>query len=360
MNRKIVKSTDTLLHQRKVVVLCLDFDGCGDHLFETVEGSTVFQEFFTSDAKQENPGLSTCISGVRQALHGFLKEVTQDADVVELFSGSLRQNRKADRLGQQNNNNGYCFELYADLAEKNQWIFNKLLLADIEDEHGIKRKPPLEPGTAMGALQKDAKGLFKYAKDAFADSLLSGPVGNSKEKIILYQLSHIKKKYPEEKITFIFMDDLKENILGLKNYFNKEQHKKCLFSIDSFNLIHFDPLKFFNHYRRQQDVTISIATRLATTLIRYNAIFINGNLESDFEVNVPSISNTVAKAQMFAPSSTRPNPIEKQDLQINKMMINLFLETYFVLGYYFALLSIVALLWHALEEKQPVYDYSPY
>ncbi|MDP3705256.1 MAG: hypothetical protein Q8R24_05045 [Legionellaceae bacterium] len=253
--------------QRNITVLSLDYDGCGALLFEDVFNG-IYKELYHSINERHLKTLETILQGAIAAFEEMLLIETAGADVVELCVGSARQSRKQDRGSSKN---GLCFEMYADLAEKNLWHFNRMLLADFIDETGRLRAKPLEPGTAMGPLEKNKQGMYKYIPDALADTL-SEPLGDKyKRNLLQHQIKTITNKYPNDKIKFVFIDDIFEIIDSLRSHFSSKSQSSMRCNVEKLELklIHcnIDVKHLLMTYYRMDVVDVSRISDLAKTMI---------------------------------------------------------------------------------------------
>lgn len=285
---------------KEIVVLSLDFDCCADILFEEGQEQGAFKV-----PCETKPGYKTVTQELRTVFEDLLSEETAGADEVELFVGSVRQFRQWDRFSsthqrKETESNGLCFELYADLAERKQWYFNRLLLADFELDSGVLREQPLTAGTAMGPLQKNDSGKHKYVADYFADGIL-GPVDKFKTRILSRQIESVCKKYPDDNITFVFIDDVLDITNKLTAFFNPD-NGFCLPANLTLKIIHHDPSDLFNQPYRSIADNHTIR-QLAKDRIYYRAIIkgINANMQaaasSDDPNNIKMPAGLFFKAQ---------------------------------------------------------------
>lgn len=165
-------------HQRgvmkKITIFSLDYDGCGDLLFEEIIKVT---------------GDTPTMRELQNKFYTYLDNATIGSDIIELYVGSNRQFIKKDRAASKQNKNGSCFKNYAILCDKKGWIFRKLLLADVENN--------LPSGSAM------------------SDPSVICDMGESKIKILASQLREVRNNYPvgEYEVDFYFLDDDPKGIL---------------------------------------------------------------------------------------------------------------------------------------------------
>ncbi len=200
---------------RKICVISLDYDGCGDILF-----NNIFLEFKSETEK-------AAIKNIRQKLLAYLTEITKDADQVVLFVGSNRQDFSHNMLCANDFKNGSCFKNYEDLCKKNKWIFNKLLLADIQN------------GKPAGTSMTNAR-IHCY-------------VGHSKIDIIKGQFENLKNNYPDDNVSFYFFDDDSKDFIlpNLATYFkNPDNHIPD--NVKNFKLIKYD--WYIEMYQNQQSL----------------------------------------------------------------------------------------------------------
>jgi hypothetical protein len=186
-----------------VCIISLDYDGCGDILFDSC-----FSDNVTDFEKAS-------IYKVRQKLLDYFAQITQGADSVELYVGSNRQDFLFDERVGIKNNNGSCFTNFSDFCKKNKWIFNKLLLADIQNG-----KPS---GTSM------------------TDDRMKCQVGNSKISIIEEQIKEIQNNHTKDNVEFYFFDDDEKDFIlpDLAGHFTSSKYLLPN-NIKSFKLIKYD------------------------------------------------------------------------------------------------------------------------
>lgn len=249
---------------KEIVILSLDYDGCGDLLFE--EAMETGRHIWSC---KHLPGYTEVIKEARSALEYLLTFETTGADVVELCVGSKRQGRKFDKYCCDINENGLVFEMYADLAEKRQWNYNRLLLADFELDTGELRSQPREPGTAMGRLKKNETGKYKYENDYIADRL-AGPINNDKERILTRQIESAILNHPEKKIKFVFIDDSLDVIRFIANYFNPETNSRLPSNVE-LKLIQFDYYPIFQAVKEEKVQDVASIIKDAEQIINYIA-----------------------------------------------------------------------------------------
>lgn len=253
----------------EIVILSLDYDGCAEILFEEGQEEGAFKTECDSI-----PGYKKVTQTLRAVFEELLAAETSGADRVVLFVGSARQFRKWDRYSstykrEDHESNGLCFAKYADLAERNQWGYNRLLLADMEYPSGQLRHQPLAAGTSMGPLKKNDQGKHEYESDHYADKL-KGPVDRLKTRTISHQITACLNDYPEDHIRFVFIDDSLEIINNLTEFFNPDQGFQLPANL-TLKLIHHDTSKLFN--RKYLGEESHIIHNLAKERIHYKAIY---------------------------------------------------------------------------------------
>jgi hypothetical protein len=153
-----------------ITIFSLDYDGCGDVLFDQLMSRWGHLKFYLLPYKEK--------------LEEFLARKTKVGNAVELYVGSNRQSNNLDRLGHFNNQNGWCFKNYQELCKKNKWTFRRLLAADIEN------------GVEIGSAMTPCSTL---------DYTL--PLNGSKVTIIENQLRDVAINHPNDKVDFYFIDD---------------------------------------------------------------------------------------------------------------------------------------------------------
>ncbi len=297
----VLSISDETPKKRNVTVLSLDYDGCGDLLFEEASEKGAFKNNCDPSHEQYLQGLKSAINRTRSSFEDLLSIETTDADVVELFVGSARQNRELDRYNNSCNKNGLCFEMYADLAEKKHWHFNKMLLSDLIDDSGKLRAKPFKAGTAMGPLKKNKQGMYKYEEDTFADTLRERreacKIDVYKIVLLTQQIKAIIAKYPNDKIKFVFIDDRLDIMEALQNHFNLDNQlsSHADFEKMELRLIHHDSLEIIVSEVRAEQYPI-VAT--IKKMIKNLATFPTSNVDS---VNKKSIE-TIASQGLFSKS----------------------------------------------------------
>lgn len=243
-------SAPAIVEKKNITILSLDYDGCGDFLFEAALEKGFFKNRCDPEHASYLQGYNGAIQAARVALNDMLSTEASGAAIVELFVGSTRQSRKLDRYNSARYNTGLCFEMYADLAEQKNWYFNKMLLADLVDNKGELRTEPLKLGTAMGALKKNHQGLYKYEEDAFADTLERYKNDKLKIKLLSYQIKVIINKYPNDNIKFVFVDDRLDILDALNIHFNSGAPNSLCLNLQNveLKLIHYDAARFLCKY----------------------------------------------------------------------------------------------------------------
>jgi hypothetical protein len=154
--------------RKKVVVISHDYDGCGDVLFNEVK-----ETFRECDRIPANK--------CEKKLESYHQEITKDADIVELYVGSLRQDIEDDERNIEEHKNGSCFKNYASLCVKNNWVFREFLLGDVKNN------------LPAGSTMKDRNIMsFAFFKKSY---------------LIEQQLVDVKNNHPDADIYFYFLDD---------------------------------------------------------------------------------------------------------------------------------------------------------
>ncbi len=165
----------------KIVVFSIDYDGCGDILFNEI--------------KAKYPQHKETLQWLANSFLQCLKDIAASADHVILYVGSLRQSIEIDHRNCENNKNGLCFLNYEQLCRENKWEFNKLLLADVENK--------LLTGKAM------------------QDEQYTCIPSTNKIDIVQNQFADISSNHATDEINFYFIDDDPNNEIlnSLKNHF---------------------------------------------------------------------------------------------------------------------------------------------
>lgn len=168
-----------------VTVILADYDSCGDILNE----KTLRRE---QKEATNFPDAYDALVQIRFGFIQYLQQVTSHADKVEMRVGSLRQDKALDLLNEEENQNGSCYTCFADFSAKYGWEFEPFLLADVLNEQGELRDPPLPAGTAMEQGQRTAPD-------------------EDKVNLFMAHVSDIADKYPTEDINLLFYDDDPDN-----------------------------------------------------------------------------------------------------------------------------------------------------
>jgi hypothetical protein len=193
------------LKPKKVVVISLGYDNCGAILFDE----------FLKACEPDNDRFTTS----RNIMMKFLDRITSDADSVELYVGSERQdifkNESLNRLGKR----GSCFQNYETLCQEKNWTFRKFLLGDAQ--------LGLPAGTTM-----HNKNVFSY-------------LTKKNTPLVQAQLADIENNYcdTEVDIDFYFIDADTRNITHkeLAKFYSK--NPPCN-KIRNFSLIKLDCLSY--------------------------------------------------------------------------------------------------------------------
>ncbi len=235
-------SSDIIYEKKNITVLSLDYDSCGDLLFEAALENGCFQNICDAGHQSYKHGFRGAIQGARSALEDLLSTETAGADVVELCVGSARQTRRLDKYNASRNTNGLCFEMYANLAEKKYWHFNRMLFGDFVDEFRVLRAQPLKLGTAMGKLKKNKQGMYQYEEDVFADTLQAYGQDKYKTALVSQQIQAMMAQYPHDKIKFVFMDDKLDIMDALHSHFGQNNSASIPSNVQNvtLKLIHCD------------------------------------------------------------------------------------------------------------------------
>jgi hypothetical protein len=168
------------LKPKKVVVISLDYDACASILFDDIIKPYQSEKKYASMIDK--------LITSKNVLMNLLDRITSDANSVELYVGSNRQDISADEYIASLHNNGLCFQNYADLCQQKNWTFRKFLLADAQID--------LPAGTTM-----HNRNVLSF-------------VSPSKTEMIEAQLKDIENNYcdAEVDIDFYFIDDDSKNI----------------------------------------------------------------------------------------------------------------------------------------------------
>jgi hypothetical protein len=263
---------DTILKDKKLKVtyFLLDYDNTAAYLFpEAIESNPTTQKHLKTDKNQQ---LLFTIRATRAVLESFLNKKAAGADVVELGIGSTRQTRQHDeQVNSKYCLTGSCFRLYADLARRKNWYFNKILLGDFEDSNGMLRQSFLPLGTTMGPLDLDELGNHRYVCDSFADSAQSSSDKN-KSRLLLRHVNYIKTKYPSAfyDVELVFVDDNLPIILNpLAEYVAREMLPQPI----QIEFIHFNCGQQFLTLKQSDKRDEDAITKKAKKLIYTHSIY---------------------------------------------------------------------------------------
>lgn len=155
-----------------VAIFSIDYDGCGDLLFQEDRRTDRLKSIFLKH----------------------LESIAKTHATAEVYVGSSRQSISINLAAIMSNDNGSCFSNYEKLCAKKRWIFRRLLLADIRND-----KPA---GTAM------------------RDPRLTCEADGKKLGMITHQLNDARTNHPNEPVDFYFFDDDGKNEIlpGLLSY----------------------------------------------------------------------------------------------------------------------------------------------
>lgn len=259
------------------VVLSLDYDGCACVLFkEGAEECGQYTTFF-----QKNPLRKNIVKAIREAYELYLTQITEKAKRVELYVGSNRQDQITNQFNMTQNRNGDCFVNYQQLADRQGWTFQPLLLADhykkvifAPTSLSQPRVPALEAGSAM------------------KDKSISGPFDKTKIGIILGQLKEIAKDRPNVPTDFYFIDDDYEDkiIPALKQHFLT--HPKDIPAGVTIHLVKFDWFDCLNKYSDNPPTDEATCTKVredAFSLITEKAVLKGAELPLSTELDFSSL-----------------------------------------------------------------------
>ncbi len=206
---------------KKVVYLLCDFDGVLSlYLSDLNESSTVHRKRLESMPSDRHEYYQFFSKISCQIVDEIINEAVKNADIVILAVGSARQTRSHERKSSNiNQDNGFCFTLFADLAEKNGWIFNRLLMPDYEDNCGTFA----QLGHTMGPLRKDINGKHVFHEDDFADQVSWSNVPllkHGKTTLLAMHLDYLRVHYPSYQydVTLEFWDDDTHHINACNTY----------------------------------------------------------------------------------------------------------------------------------------------
>lgn len=213
----------------KVTYLLLDFDGVLSlYLSQVNPNSPVYQRTLNTIKKNEQANFELFAKTIFEVMDDCIQSSCKNKDLVVLAVGSARQTRQHDHYASaHNHHNGLCFTLFAELAEKRGWQFNRLLLPDC---------PSQEPytfgalGRTMGPLEKDANGRYFFKEDLFSDcffwSANRSLMQKGKEALFRVHLAYIRHHYPSSHydVTLEFWDDQEYHIQTCRAHAEKHPH----------------------------------------------------------------------------------------------------------------------------------------
>ena len=150
--------------ETNLVVISLDYDDCGDILFDE-QISILYNELEKQKA-----------TAYQYYFRNYLCEITKSKS-VELYVGSLRQSYDLDKKNENEYGNGSCFKNYRKLSEIMRWKFNEFSCGNDLSEFGV----------------------------------VSFSSRTAKNKIVETQLLNISKEHPDKLIDYYFFDDDAQN-----------------------------------------------------------------------------------------------------------------------------------------------------
>jgi hypothetical protein len=253
-------------NRKKVVIISLDYDYCGDILFDD-RLSTLKKDEEISRAKE-----------CQESLTNYLKELSKNASATELYVGSMRQDIRTDEANIQEFKNGSCFKNYADFCEKHGFTFNKFLLPDAQNNHSS--------GTTMGDRIIQTiyyPELPPPMRDEKAPTLY--PALGSKVVIICQQLENASKEHPDADIDFYFFDDDSEN-----TYLNE---------IKDHFLKHKPPSNISNLYLFKYDWDEKVSYNADEAILRLHTHLKQKQASSDSHTSTAAILSVISEAPVI-------------------------------------------------------------
>jgi hypothetical protein len=177
------KNNLSLLNPKKIVVISFDYDGCSSILFDEISKSSPCQKH------ADDINLTSKLATSKNVLMNLLNRITSDADSVEIYVGSNRQDIATDEEFARKDQSGLCFQNYAALCQKKNWTFREFLVGDAQIG--------LPAGTTM-----HNRNVLSY-------------ITGSKVDVITNQLKDIEKNYCDAHvdIDFHFIDDDPKNTI---------------------------------------------------------------------------------------------------------------------------------------------------
>jgi hypothetical protein len=195
--------------RENIKIISMDYDDCGDVLFDDHINNA-------SDLRENEEDLIPSVLKCKEELSQHLQEITEDADNIELYVGSRRQDIERNEFNIQKFKNGSCFKNYAAFCKEKGWIFNKFLLADAQNNQPA--------GTAMKNSAVKAINKSNIREDF-------------KVELICAQLDNIQKEHPDDDVDFYFIDDESIYLHALKKHFLSNPFPK---NIRNLFLIYYD------------------------------------------------------------------------------------------------------------------------
>ncbi len=253
--------------KHKVVYLLLDFDGVlALYLSQLNPESEVYQKKLASIKEIHRSKFELFAKTMFNVIENRLDLSTNNTDLVILAVGSGRQTRQHDAYSSEfNDHNGLCFPLFADLAEKNGWQFNCLLMPDCP--HSPYTFENL--GKTMGPFEKNTRGRHVLKKDTYSDDLFwpenKQLLNEGKKDLLAIHLAYIEQYYPASKydVTLEFWDDDPLHIKTFRAY--AERYRSTL----SVSLVtrHFDWTETANKFDgNEESFTLALEQHIDTQI----------------------------------------------------------------------------------------------
>jgi hypothetical protein len=129
MHKRVQVERKLVAKEPRTVAIFADYDGCFDLISPSNPSGANTDKMFDK-AKKSGASIHPR-SHAERLLTDYLGKITEGADRVILFSGSIRQSRQADELNALANGNGLARTGLEQLAERYGWEFNPVLLEDI-------------------------------------------------------------------------------------------------------------------------------------------------------------------------------------------------------------------------------------
>lgn len=189
-----IRSMRKRKHKRKIVAASFDYDDCTDAKgFQYFRDGTVTFIRTPITEKLRPPPYGDDLNQTLEALDARFDADTEGADEVVGFVGSKRQSTRNDYFNMAMLDNGLSFPVIEQLCRERDWVFERLLYADVV----FKRKP----GESMKMVDMERGGISRDS--AFREEIST----DIKSGFIQEQLDYVSKKYPDDDITFVFYDD---------------------------------------------------------------------------------------------------------------------------------------------------------